>query len=1751
LGGQNTSFGQQSGINQSLHLQQQLQSMSNSPYGLTSNLKNENIFNPISPLAQRQYIIEATSPTKVTSVSSAINLNNEMSSNKGGLSQTIKLQPKALANISLNKKTTDIFEGLDEEEAPCFYPRKNIKKLLFKPQIHHDQSSAANQQASHHSSTNSSLNGDTKVDVFSMRDKGVTFLVGSHHSHDLANDFTDDNNQDVKVADIVVSSTTTTVVTSPPHPANIILERPGYFTIPSMQDLASMTDMKTGDCYVENFAIGRVDYGCITFPGVTNAANLNLDEIVFIRRKEVHVYPDDSKKPQVSQGLNKQAEITLHRIWPQEKLTKQPITDTQRILKMGYYKRIEKATTEMDAQFVDYDPITGSWTFKVKHFSKYGLNDDDDDDDAENNDSDSQDNYQGAADLQYSQYNSNGVTSSLNRLSRSSADQQQKQLQSDQSILVLNSNDKSSLGRKHLKKEIDANNLNKNGADANKSNNANLIKQEKDMIEKQLHLIERRRLELTQSSKAKAANGIGGAAQVVANNLNTITNQQWDILNEYTGTGTSSSTCSGSSSIIKLNIKSGDSNEIESLEQTLIKKNKKPKKKTNKYNQVNQSNILHLELISSSENSQEENDDEDEDQEQEKRVGIRKALILDDDDDIDDDNETEDDEEAEDKENRLNGRLQKPSKKSTVYKKGNKFGVEKIYPNLGKIKQETYTTNIEQLNVEDDNDNDDNEEDDLKYNINQQMDFKMVTNTNSRQRLVDAFFNTNSQVGGRGADSYNYSLFTHTRQDDDEDEENIEQNNVESNMEENQLDYNNSEQNYNFQQYSSFKPNQTYKGRDLGTNTASIGLLKRGLGGISLQENIMLSKIARKTPLNDQVVSVVDIEQRIGCKMLKPKLWNRFQIQQQQAPQKQQYNQDLTNIDQSSHNENQSLTKNLEWCLADVGLFNSRRFKVNWSMHMTPFTFMQLSRFQSQSKPLSFLNSIQFRQPLSISFLSNNSNDPDILNTNVKFKSLVDNCKFYLQAQLDLTEFIPQSNANHKLPLLKTKRGNELIKQMCECANQIRNTIVGDHPDADNVNHDKMVWGLCQSLWGDIPEGFKSNSNESQITSQYELEQMRKRLLSEWLADVSSHRIDRECKLIKFNNKGNNKDGGSNSNYLNSIFSMLTGNRVMNACLSAVDNQDFRLALLLSQSSSGASHGGGGGGNDIFRSMIKKQLNEWYQSNSDKYINMDMLKFYVLISGDLTYKKSNSISNSHLINVCENLDWKRQFALVLWYNCLPINSINDALISYENSIKNNTCTKPVPPYVEDNIDINMGDIGADTDTLKTNETSLFKLNNNKSKFSGVYDTCFHLLKLYCNSSHPIEDIINPLSHSSNRLDTRLSWHLAQSLQALDYNHASRLCLDTLNDSYAQQLQSIRDPSDQNQIGMWHWSIFVLMHINDNFRRESSIRYYLSRYVSSQSDLNEQELFCIEKLHIPDSWIYEYKALKAKYLHEYLNQFELLLKAHKWNEAHLILIDQIAPDLFLRKKLTKLQEYLNVLSKESQYINKWNLGGQVYIDYMKLEINAQYLFSFDVSSKLAADLQDLTKNPQNQMLPDEDSNQKYLTDENMKELNHQLINLSSRIKEFDSKTPKKLLCVFTMAKMLLKYFYVFNELNNSNSSSSSSVSSHQKTRYPKRTRKQLKRFGNDKTIIGAGSTSNPELFKEETDESNNASNDKDEEEEEEEEESGVETKEKCLTRQIVERASHLTECIPEQDLIGTVLLKKSKYTHDFLKISRQR
>lgn len=64
----------------------------------------------------------------------------------------------------------------------------------------------------------------------------------------------------------------------PPHPTGIRLHRVGYYTIPHLDELPALMD-SDGRCIVENFTIGRVNYGNIFYPDSFDVSGLNLDEI--------------------------------------------------------------------------------------------------------------------------------------------------------------------------------------------------------------------------------------------------------------------------------------------------------------------------------------------------------------------------------------------------------------------------------------------------------------------------------------------------------------------------------------------------------------------------------------------------------------------------------------------------------------------------------------------------------------------------------------------------------------------------------------------------------------------------------------------------------------------------------------------------------------------------------------------------------------------------------------------------------------------------------------------------------------------------------------------------------------------------------------------------------------------------------------------------------------------------------------------------------------------------------------------------------------------------------------------------------------------------------------------------------------------------------------------------------------------------------------------------------------------------------
>lgn len=151
----------------------------------------------------------------------------------------------------------------------------------------------------------------------------------------------------------------------------------GYWCSPPIKELRKLSPAELS--YVDNFIVGRYNVGQIAYNYPVDLSGLFLrcdqegfsvsDElfgkIVKMRERVVQVYDvDDAAKPPIGFELNVPATITI----------KTP--PTKKMSKQNHIKRLQNMT---GMEFVTFDPLTNNWTFKVKHFSVWGLIDDSDD----------------------------------------------------------------------------------------------------------------------------------------------------------------------------------------------------------------------------------------------------------------------------------------------------------------------------------------------------------------------------------------------------------------------------------------------------------------------------------------------------------------------------------------------------------------------------------------------------------------------------------------------------------------------------------------------------------------------------------------------------------------------------------------------------------------------------------------------------------------------------------------------------------------------------------------------------------------------------------------------------------------------------------------------------------------------------------------------------------------------------------------------------------------------------------------------------------------------------------------------------------------------------------------------------------------------------------------------------------------------------------------------------------------------------
>lgn len=146
-----------------------------------------------------------------------------------------------------------------------------------------------------------------------------------------------------------------------------------YYTIPSIKVLQSMSKDDLSE--VHDLVVRRVGYGQVRWlepvdlTGLPSVKEL-LGGVVVIEDREIMVYSGEYEedKPEVGGGLNVPAAVSLKNCWPLDKASRQPIKDANNPRVNQHIKKLQK---KAETEFVDYEVESGTWTFKVAHFSRY------------------------------------------------------------------------------------------------------------------------------------------------------------------------------------------------------------------------------------------------------------------------------------------------------------------------------------------------------------------------------------------------------------------------------------------------------------------------------------------------------------------------------------------------------------------------------------------------------------------------------------------------------------------------------------------------------------------------------------------------------------------------------------------------------------------------------------------------------------------------------------------------------------------------------------------------------------------------------------------------------------------------------------------------------------------------------------------------------------------------------------------------------------------------------------------------------------------------------------------------------------------------------------------------------------------------------------------------------------------------------------------------------------------------------------
>ncbi|KAJ3485579.1 hypothetical protein NLG97_g6784 [Lecanicillium saksenae] len=367
----------------------------------------------------------------------------------------------------------------------------------------------------------------------------------------------------------------------------------------------------------------------------------------------------------------------------------------------------------------------------------------------------------------------------------------------------------------------------------------------------------------------------------------------------------------------------------------------------------------------------------------------------------------------------------------------------------------------------------------------------------------------------------------------------------------------------------------------------------------------------------------------------------------------------------------------------------------------------------------------------------------------------------------------------------------------------------------------------------------------------------------------------------------------------------IAGHRITEACKYLLEGQNFRIGTLVSLI----------GTSDSARKEMKEQLKSWQDSKMLSEFPEAIRTICEVLSGNVCVCEGlkdvpvEDRMDSFVISKKFGLDWRQAFGMRLWYALNKDDDARAAVQKFQDDINQDKEDLPMPWYMEQGV----------------------KPIWNDSDQGRRQDLLWGLLQLYADPAADLEAILRPENSQLSPLDIRLCWQLGQALLStgkVSYGDRDVTKADAATVAYAAQLTSA---------GEWLEAIFVLLHIRDSGARKQALQGHLCRHAGLIGAENGPNFTTLtEKLLIPASWIWEALALYMRSVKKDASgEVQCLLRADSYEEAHRVLVNQVAPRAIVERNYAGLSDLISQFQGRQDSIAQWALGGEIYGYFLTL------------------------------------------------------------------------------------------------------------------------------------------------------------------------------------------------------------------------